>query len=338
MGSPGRSSRGAVLVAGMVVALLRALPAMAEDPAPIAPASHEAKAYSEDGVDTCLECHDESEKRPVLSILATPHAVLGDPRTPLAQQHSCETCHGPSAAHVEEESTAVDVVFGAEAPAEAQNAKCLSCHQGGLRMGWAGSKHDLQNVACAACHTVHAREDRVLTKNIDPMRFNREGQASVCFQCHMEKRAQIQHRVSAHPLREGKINCSDCHNPHGSMGPTNLTRPTLNETCYQCHAEKRGPFLWEHAPVREDCGICHEPHGSNNPTLLKRRMPQLCEECHAAAQHPSTGYGGPALVNPVNPAAQPQLQGDRRVVAGSCLNCHSEIHGSNHPSGVRWTR
>ena len=132
-------------------------------------------------------------------------------------------------------------------------------------MGWEGSKHDLENVPCAACHSVHVREDRVLAKNIDPMRFTREGQASVCFQCHMEKRAQIQHRVSSHPLREGKINCSDCHNPHGSMGPTNLARPTLNETCYQCHAEKRGPFLWEHPPVREDCSICHEPHGSEQP-------------------------------------------------------------------------
>jgi len=337
MGRSRRNARGAVVVAGMLVLLLRPLPAFA-DPVSVSSPAQETKAFSEDGTDTCLECHDETEKYPVLSILSTPHAVLGDPRTPLAKQHGCETCHGPSAAHVDEESTPVDVVFGAEAPAEPQNEKCLSCHQGGLRMGWAGSKHDLQNVACAACHTVHAREDRVLAKNIDPMKFNREGQASVCFQCHMEKRAQIQHRVSSHPLREGKINCSDCHNPHGSMGQPNLARPTLNETCYQCHAEKRGPFLWEHPPVREDCSICHEPHGSNNPTLLKRRMPQLCEECHLASFHPSTGYGGPVLVNPGGLAPQPQLQGDRRVVAGSCLNCHSEVHGSNHPSGPRWTR
>jgi DmsE family decaheme c-type cytochrome len=316
----------------MLLALLGPLPAFAEEPEPLAPPAAETKAYSEGGADTCMECHDETEKHPVLSILATPHAVLGDPRTPLAMQHSCETCcHGPSAAHVDEESTRVDLVFGAEAPVEPQNEKCLSCHSGSLRMGWAGSKHDLQNLACASCHTVHAREDRVLTKNIDPMRFNREGQASVCFQCHLEKRAQMQHRVSSHPLREGKIDCSDCHNPHGSMGPTNLARPTLNETCYQCHAEKRGPFLWEHAPVREDCSICHEPHGSNNPTLLKTRMPQLCQQCHiAGGGHPPTPYGGP------NPG--PPLAIERRVGAASCLNCHTEVHGSNHPSGVRWTR
>jgi len=331
MGRSRRNPRGAVLVAGMLVVLLRPLPAFPEEPVAVAAPAQETKAFSEGGVDTCLECHDETEKHPVLSILSTPHAVLGDARTPLAQQHSCETCHGPSAAHVDEESTRVDVAFGQDAPVEPQNEKCLSCHQGSLRMGWAGSKHDLQNVPCAACHTVHAREDRVLVKNIDPMRFNREGQASVCFQCHLEKRAQIQHRVSSHPLREGKIDCSDCHNPHGSMGPTNLARPTLNETCYQCHAEKRGPFLWEHAPVREDCSICHEPHGSNNPTLLKTRMPQLCQQCHiAGGGHPPTPYGGP------NPG--PPLGIERRVGAASCLNCHTEVHGSNHPSGVRWTR
>ena len=336
MAGPLRAFRRATWIAAAVIAGFSARPVAGE---PTILSSSEG-GYAEGGIETCLECHDETEKHPVLSILATPHAVLGDSRTPLAQQHTCETCHGPSAAHVDEESTPVDVVFGKNAPAGPQNEKCLSCHQGGLRMGWAGSKHELENVPCAACHTVHAREDRVLAKNIDPMKFTREGQAGVCFQCHLEKRAQIQHRVSSHPIREGKINCSDCHNPHGSMGPTNLARPTLNETCYQCHAEKRGPFLWEHPPVREDCSICHEPHGSNNPTLLKRRMPQLCEECHMASFHPSTGYGGPVLVNPPagNPGASPQLRGDRRVVASSCLNCHSEIHGSNHPSGARWTR
>ena len=148
MGRSGGNPRGALLAAGMLVGLLRALPAVA-DAVPDAAPAQDAKAYSEGGVDTCIECHDESEKHPVLSILATPHAVIADPRTPLAQQHACETCHGPSAAHVDEESTPVDVVFGKDAPPEPQNEKCLSCHQGGQRMGWAGSKHDLQNVPCA---------------------------------------------------------------------------------------------------------------------------------------------------------------------------------------------
>ena len=210
-----------------------------------------------------------------------------------------------------------------------QNDACLSCHQGGKRMNWAGSAHDQQNVACASCHTAHAVQDPVLMKNIDPMVFTRQGQASVCFQCHKETRAQVQNRVSSHPLREGKIDCSDCHNTHGTIATANLRRPTLNETCYQCHAEKRGPFLWEHAPVREDCANCHTPHGSNHPALLKGRVPQLCQQCHLAVFHPSAAYTGPN-------AAAGDL--DFHVVEKGCLNCHSEVHGSNHPSGVRWNR
>jgi DmsE family decaheme c-type cytochrome len=291
------------------------------------------EGYSDLEADDCMDCHDQDSKYPVLSILATPHGVKGDSRTPLGSPLECQTCHGKSLAHTEDDSDSPplpEVLFGLDAPAGPQTEACLACHQSGLRMGWAGSQHDLVNIPCAGCHKVHAIQDPVLIKNIDPMVFNRTGQASVCFQCHQEKRAQVQNRVSAHPLREGKILCSDCHNPHGSMGPRNLAKPTLNETCYQCHAEKRGPFLWEHAPVRENCGVCHDPHGSNNLTLLKGRMPYLCQQCHMAGFHPSDPYGGPVPGTP--------LTIERRVGSKSCLNCHSQVHGSNHPSGARWAR
>ena len=139
------------------------------------------------------------------------------------------------------------------------------------------------------------------------------------------------YRLSHHPVTEGKIACSDCHNPHGSMAPKLLVKPTLNETCYQCHAEKRGPFLWEHPPAREDCTNCHEPHGSNHPSLLVNRMPLLCQQCHMAAFHPSTAYTG------VNASAGVSRL-DIHAAAKSCLNCHSEVHGSNHPSGPRLMR
>lgn len=125
------------------------------------------------------------------------------------------------------------------------------------------------------------------------------------------------------------MRCSDCHNPHGSTGPSLLARSNVNETCYRCHAEKRGPFLWEHAPVREDCSNCHEPHGSNHPSLLKNRGPYLCQQCHLAAFHPSTAYTANGLLGP-SPADQ--------LLTRNCLNCHTEVHGSNHPSGPRFTR
>jgi DmsE family decaheme c-type cytochrome len=333
MGQVNRCARDALRAGGVALALALALPAVGQANEPVAGSvtvlSSLPEGYADATADDCMDCHDETSRWPVLSILATPHAVRGDPRTPLASPRECQACHGKSAAHMDDQLVPPEIVFGAEAPPGPQNEMCLSCHQGGMRMNWFGSMHELQDLACATCHTVHAIEDPVLVKNINPMVFTRKGQASVCFQCHKDKRAQMQHRVSSHPLREGKIVCSDCHNPHGSIGPTNLARPTLNETCYQCHAEKRGPFLWEHSPAREDCGICHTPHGSNHPRLLKGRIPQLCQECHMAAYHPSTAYTGP---RPLAGAA------DFHVVAKGCLNCHSEVHGSNHPSGPRWTR
>lgn len=277
---------------------------------------------------TCTKCHDESSEYPVLSILKSRHAVMADERTPFGDQ-ACVSCHGASLAHIdkaegESERPAPDVVFSNKGPTPIaeQNQACMGCHQGSLRMHWQGSTHELQDVGCVGCHTSHVGDDPILAKDT---------QTDVCVTCHKEKRAEI-HRPSSHPILEGKVACSDCHNPHGSNGPTLLTKSTLNETCYTCHAEKRGPFLWEHQPVREDCTICHRPHGSVNDNLLKNRGPWLCQQCHLAQFHPSTAYSGTGLPGANTPSGAQQMLGK------NCLNCHSQIHGSNHPSGVRKTR
>jgi DmsE family decaheme c-type cytochrome len=277
-----------------------------------------------DAIDRCTKCHDETESHPVLSILKTRHGRIGDSRTPLASD-GCSSCHGPSDAHARSEPGRVadmpTVSFGPEHPSPVadQNEPCLGCHKGGLRMNWAGSMHQNQDVACVSCHEIHARHDPVLAKRSQP---------EVCFDCHKTQRAQLV-RNSHHPVLEGELACSDCHNPHGSVGPKLLKEVTLNETCYGCHAEKRGPFLWEHVPVREDCTNCHTPHGSNHDRLLKVKMPWLCQQCHSAQFHPSNVYSGTGI--PPAGAAQ-------QLIEKSCINCHSQIHGTNHPAGVRKTR
>jgi DmsE family decaheme c-type cytochrome len=289
--------------------------------------------WAEGGVEACTKCHDQTEARPISAILQTRHATAGDPRTPFGSERGCQSCHGRSGAHVKkpadgEARAPVEIRFGREAPVEPQNAQCLSCHQGGERMHWKGSAHDAHQVACASCHRMHVADDPMLETGDEHPETWRRAQADACFQCHPQQRAQI-HRISSHPFKEGKMRCSDCHNPHGSMGDFLLARPNVNETCYVCHADKRGPFLWEHAPAREDCSICHEPHGSNHPTLLRTRGPRLCQQCHQAAFHPSTAYTAAGLPGPT-PADQLLLR--------NCLNCHTEVHGSNHPSGPRFTR
>jgi len=278
--------------------------------------------YSKDGATDCMECHDT---QPTTLVLNTPHAQAGDARTPFAT-HECESCHGPSAEHMRRvEGTAVrpepKVLFGQNSitPVEDQNAVCMTCHEGGLRINWTGSQHHSGDVACAACHSVHTLKDEVLVK---------QTQDEVCYTCHVEQKAQS-FRRSRHPIKEGKTACSDCHNPHGSFGPTMLKYANVNDTCYSCHTEKRGPFLWEHAPVRDECTACHTPHGSSQPRLLKIRTPYLCQQCHAEAYHPSTLYSGDDVL---------PFSAGERVVGKGCLNCHPKIHGTNHPSGVRLTR
>ncbi|MEY8876925.1 MAG: DmsE family decaheme c-type cytochrome [Leptothrix sp. (in: b-proteobacteria)] len=290
----------------------------------------------------CTKCHDESETKPILSIYQTRHGVRADARTP-----SCQNCHGSSASHVaggkgvgDASRPSPDIVFktrttlNAPASAQAQADSCIACHKGGKRTHWDGSQHQSRDVPCAGCHQVHVKADPVLSKRSQP---------EVCFSCHKTERAQT-HRQSTHPIDAGKMACSDCHNPHGSAGPKLLAKASVNETCYTCHTEKRGPFLWEHSPVADDCTNCHSPHGANNNNLLKARLPFLCQECHQ--DHGSSLKSGASIANgPGNPAAGVNaanaygnkfltVQGNGR----DCLNCHVMVHGSNHPAGGKFNR
>ncbi len=313
--------------APLVMALMMsmAMPAGAEtaaeqqlaDAQQVAATQDENAQYAPRGEDSCLRCHDEP---PATLVLDGPHALKADERTPFAN-HQCESCHGASPEHLRKEEgqeqrdpPAITFGAGSATPVATQNQVCLDCHKGGERMNWHGSQHQMADVPCASCHDIHAHRDTVQAKAT---------QSEVCFNCHKQQRADSFKR-SHHPTREGEVACSDCHNPHGSPTPTLLRGLTVNDTCYDCHAEKRGPFLWNHAPVREDCTICHTPHGSTQPRLLKARVPFLCQECHMAQYHPSTAYDGASLAGNAH-----------QLIAKGCLNCHSQVHGSNHPSGVR---
>lgn len=277
--------------------------------------------YSQRGATTCLQCHNEA---PVTNILNTPHAVKGDARTPFGQ-HECKSCHGPSDAHVsgfaKGSPAPPAVVFkGPNAsPIPVRNQVCLSCHQDSDHMHWQGSQHQVVKLACVSCHSIHVNKDPVLVKATQP---------AICFTCHVEQRA-LTLQYSHHPIREGKVVCSDCHNPHGSAGPTLLKEVRVNDVCYTCHAEKRGPMLWEHQPVREDCTNCHNPHGSVNVRLLKEKVPFLCFDCHAA----TNDMGGQGIVGHPAGTSDFYISGDR-----SCLNCHSQIYGSDSPSGSTFFR
>jgi DmsE family decaheme c-type cytochrome len=256
------------------------------------------------------------------------HGQAADPATPFAAQ-GCETCHGAGETHVVnilEESADMGgmiIYAGARAsPVAQQNGMCTGCHLGGSFMHWEASAHEGADLACTGCHTVH-KPDKVR---------ERATQVEVCYSCHQGIRAETL-RASSHPVREGKVICSDCHNPHGGRGSRELKQLTVNENCYTCHAEKRGPFLWEHYPASEDCTLCHNVHGSNHAALLNRQGPQLCQQCHGRISGRGSSHSREFL-----DFADPDLARGRFILGENCLNCHSQVHGSNHPSGVNLLR
>lgn len=200
-------------------------------------------------------------------------------------------------------------------PVEQRNAACLQCHQRTARTFWQGSPHESRDLACTSCH-------KIMENVSERAQLARATEIETCGTCHIQKRAQ-QMRASHMPLREGKMTCTSCHAPHGSMTEKLLKANSPNDTCYTCHAEKRGPFLWEHAPVGESCMNCHDPHGTNVEKMLKVAKPRLCQQCHVENRHPT----------------QPQQPTASRFLFGrQCTNCHVNIHGSNHPSGNAFTR
>lgn len=279
----------------------------------------------------CTECHDETEPRPILFLYQNKHGIRADSNAP-----TCQACHGESEKHwkkpppKDKAEKKLDVLFGTKrgtsgtyppSSADVQNTACLSCHKkDSKRMHWEGSAHQSHDISCASCHEIHTLRDKVMDKRT---------QAEVCFNCHKEQRAQVD-RPSHHPIPEGKMTCTDCHNAHGSVGPKLMKRDSTNETCYTCHMEKRGPFAHNHEPVDDDCSICHNPHGTTAESMLKMRAPFLCHTCHAPH-----GPVQPLLAGQVPaPGIVTWASGAAITQGRACMNCHTQVHGSNNPSSA----
>jgi DmsE family decaheme c-type cytochrome len=258
------------------------------------------------GAKVCVTCHASQAE-------SFKHTVMGRIGMTQKGKFDCENCHGPGSAHVKAGGgRGVGGIISfrpndLSRTAQENNAICLACHERGDRTNWPGSTHQVRGLMCTNCHTIMKQVTR-------KFQLSTPFEPDTCFQCHKDRRAQM-FRSSHMPMREGKIVCSDCHNPHGSFTEALLKKDSINDTCYTCHAEKRGPFLFEHLPVRENCDNCHDPHGSVNEASLKLSRPRLCFECHQA------GHGATSGIN------------SGTTMGRSCQNCHTVIHGSNSPNG-----
>ena len=264
------------------------------------------------GSETCQTCHEDFFN----NIARSPHHLIETEKWRHWEGRTCEACHGPGQKHAEAADPAL-IRNPAKLDAAAVDRICLSCHlHQATRAGRLESGHLKQGVACTGCHKVHENGGRNLVART-AADINLQ-----CAGCHRNIWAQFQ-RPYHHKLPEAAMSCVDCHNPHGTVRRAMTQIFAANEPgCFGCHGDKRGPFTFEHAPVRfEGCQACHEVHGSSNPRMLARQEVRLvCLECHASL--PSVNRTGTIGVVP------PAFHDLRLPTFQNCTVCHQKIHGS----------
>lgn len=290
----------------------------------------------------CATCHEEVQK----TFAGTVHGRLAEFET-MGGTRGCEACHGPGSLHAAEGDTA-QIFSYAALNSDQASAICLKCHSSDSLMEWHGNMHAMADVACSDCHKIHQGANPV-EKSL------KEPEPALCYGCHQEYQAKANF-PSHHPIKEGKMVCTSCHEAHGSSTRGLLkTDERPNDLCYNCHARHQGPFVFEHAPVQEDCSICHDPHGTVADNLLKQNEPFLCLQCHESHFHATrtgsstwpgnTAFDGTALSGTL-PAAGSSPTADTRVgftnshgtdawaeaFGTRCTVCHSKVHGSDLPS------
>jgi DmsE family decaheme c-type cytochrome len=291
------------------------MPAAPSAPDPTAAAQAAQQGYA--GEDACLTCHSDM----TAGYHGTPHGRQADPRAPASNQ-GCESCHGPGAAHAADPSNEATMLsFVDELTPDQASERCTTCHNTRTQAEWMGSAHESRDLTCVTCHSVHDFKSA-------ESQLKAPTQEGLCATCHRPQTLKVS-RTAHMPVPEGKMGCASCHNPHGSANVKLLRAGfSITESCVSCHTAQRGPFLWEHAVAKEDCTTCHDPHGSSNEGMLVAKMPMLCQRCHIHTRHPSTIYDQASLAG----------GNANRLYARSCVNCHQNIHGSNHPSGVTFLR
>jgi DmsE family decaheme c-type cytochrome len=273
------------------------------------------------GSNVCRTCHPDVS----LNFFKNPHYKSVASGKEPQERTGCEGCHGPGGAHVAARGgkTTIPRAFSLLDTKQTLDA-CLNCHAADLsKTNIRRSEHTLNDVACTSCHSIH----RAAT----PKYLLAKQQTELCYSCHASVRAQFE-MPSKHRVNEGFMQCTDCHNPHGTFAATwrMSQRPRMveqalgnEEACLKCHTDKRGPNAFEHPPVRvEGCETCHYPHGSTNTRLLRRPVVfTLCLQCHNGAGGFGTRNNGITSLSPSHNLLDPRYQ--------SCTTCHVRIHGSN---------
>ena len=219
----------------------------------------------------------------------------------------CETCHGPGSEHIAKIKPGTIFAFKTE-PANQRSAACLKCHNSiHPELNFRRSDHHQNKVGCDDCHATISSESFHSMKAADDVMTR--AQPELCYECHGWRRADFAMPYH-HPVPEHAMNCSDCHEAHGSFTVRQLRTRETEQVCTKCHEDVQGPFIFEHPPGRAaGCQTCHQPHGSTNAKMLIRPQVRfLCLECHADT---------------------PSFHDLTQATYQNCTVCHNRIHGSN---------
>lgn len=316
---------------------------------------------------TCMQCHGDVVKHPVVHPKATECESCHVPKTRDAHQFDdkkCTVCHqmvkkddkfvhGPVAAgeclachdpHGSEEPQLVRV-FGADL--------CQRCHVDmKARLAEKRFTHEPVKEDCATCHNPHA----------SPSKYQiRVDGAEQCLVCHKTLRKELVTARVQHEAVSVDRECINCHDPHASDLGKQL-KGTSMDLCLSCHdREQDAPggkvqnvkgwletHTDLHGPIRQqDCVGCHLPHDSEHFRLLRKDYPEtfyspynpknyeLCFSCHepdlAKVERTATVTGfrdGDLNLH--------FLHVNRTEKGRTCRACH-EAHSSTEPKHLRET-
>ncbi len=273
------------------------LPAFDKKVGPFATAAELAKVAKPTDPALCVGCHSQFDAPKFHPQMArSGHAfLLADDE----QNHGCAACHGAGSLHALSGGRPATIVNPKNQKPKDVDATCNACHIKGKSVEkWTCAEHSKQGVSCIVCHDANAPSGHTL----------RKPEFQLCGSCHLDVQAQFR-LPNRHRVAEGRVACSDCHDPHGNTDKVR-DKDVRYRACLACHQEKGGPFLFDHGIKRgEGCTACHDPHGSTNRRMLTypRTLP-LCLQCHPETPH--------------------DLK-DQAKRFSNCIGCHTEIHGSD---------
>jgi predicted CXXCH cytochrome family protein len=202
-----------------------------------------------------------------------------------------------------------------------------------------GGPHDLTRVGrvwvpgasstCAVCHATHGGEVRSLTlrpRSLTPQAFQTRAAGVsdrnlACLRCHTRWSSLRQELPDLQgSMPESRFLGFDLTDDH----PVDVRAP-----------EPIGLGRDGRVPLEESrllCVTCHEPHRSEYPALLRRPVPEICQECHTAADvHYGHSVSACATCHRLHGAALPHLLEPAKTRT-ACVACHSEI-SPDHPAG-----